>query len=262
MIPILQSKIASVSNPLIKINIVREFLQILVLKSIADRGYFTNLVFLGGTALRIIHQIRRYSEDLDFSLLSSAWYDGQIMVQQIQTDLKQRWFSVDVRFKSNTVQSTFFGFDTILQELGLSMISGHKLSIKLEVDTNPPKGTQTETTVINDIVLFAVRHCNLPSLMAGKLHAIIFRPYTKGRDWYDLLRYLTKWVRPNEELFAHLCAQSGYEYTQGTRSMLVREKIVSLDYHTIITDLNPFIMDPTELILLKSEIFLSLLSKS
>lgn len=257
MIDILQSKIQNVTSQIEKINIVREFLQILILKSISDAGYFSNLVFLGGTTLRIVHNIRRYSEDLDFSLFSKSWYDFETLMKKIKSDVIKRWFVVDVSLKDKVVQSAFVGFSDILQKLWLSTIPNQKLSIKLEIDTNPPDWWICEKVVINDTFIFAITVFDLPSLMAGKLHAILFRWFTKGRDWYDLLRYLTKWIVPNEILFQQACIQTRYSYELWTWKLLLKNKIEKVDFEQIKQDVSPFIFDSNELGLFSSETFLS-----
>ena len=48
---------------------LREILQEIVLLGLYDSGFFNHAAFYGGTALRILHKLPRFSEDLDFSLL-------------------------------------------------------------------------------------------------------------------------------------------------------------------------------------------------
>lgn len=256
MMDILKSKIQWQTNKIQQTNIVREFLQILILKSISDAGFFTNIVFLGWTALRIVHHLRRYSEDLDFSLISNNWYDFISLLKKIKSDLNKRWFIVDINMKDKIVQSAFINFENLLQELWLSNIKNQKLSIKLEIDTNPPTWWNIEKIIINDQFLFAVQVMDLPSLMAGKLHAILFRWFTKGRDRYDLLRYLTKWIIPNESFFTNACKQSGHIYKPNSRKDLLIEKTNITNFKQVKQDVKPFIFEESELNILEKEIFL------
>lgn len=244
------------SNKIQQTNIVREFLQILILKSISDAWFFTNIVFLGWTALRIVHHLRRYSEDLDFSLISNNWYDFISLLKKIKSDLNKRWFIVDINMKDKIVQSAFINFENLLQELWLSNIKNQKLSIKLEIDTNPPVWWIIEKTIINDQFLFAIQVMDLPSLMAGKLHAILFRWFTKGRDRYDLLRYLTKWIIPNESFFTNSCKQNNHNYQKNSWKKLLIEKIENTDFEQVKKDIKPFVFEESELKLLEKNIFL------
>ncbi len=256
MIDILKSKIQWESNKLKKINIVREFLQILILKSISDAWFFANISFLWWTALRIVYKLRRYSEDLDFSLISNNWYDFTKLLKKIKSDLNKRWFFVDINMKDKVVQSSFINFENILQELWLSNINNQKLSIKLEIDTNPPEWWNIEKIIINDQFLFAIQVFDLPSLMAWKLHAILFRWFTKWRDRYDLLRYLTKWIIPNEVLFTNACKQSKHIYKPNSRKDLLIEKTNNTNFEQVKQDLKPFVFEESELQLLNRETFL------
>ena len=76
------------------------------------------------------------------------------------------------------------------------------------MDTNPPKGGRTAETPLNKTYIFSVRHFDLPSMLATKLHACFYRKYTKGRDFYDLVWYLGRKVFPNLELLNNAIQQT------------------------------------------------------
>ncbi|MFC2079826.1 nucleotidyl transferase AbiEii/AbiGii toxin family protein, partial [Candidatus Bipolaricaulota bacterium] len=169
-------------------NVLREYLQAHILFSLQAGRAFEQLAFVGGTALRFLYGLRRYSEDLDFSLERSEAYDFPRLLGRIESDLTQAGFEVTMHPHEGTpVHSAFVRFPGLLAECGLSPHPTQKLSIKIEVDTSPPAGATLQTTVINRDFLLALQHHDLPSLMAGKLHAVLSRRYTKGRDIYDLL---------------------------------------------------------------------------
>ena len=181
-----------------KLNLTREFLQILVLKIMSDKGMFDSYAFVGGTCLRILYDLRRFSEDLDFSLIDHEGMDiGGVHAQCVKA-LHLYGLECEANPRSlGAVEGMMMKFPGLLKELGLFRMSSQKLSIKWEADTNPPGGWQSTHTMVNKHFMFDVGHYDLPSLFAGKLHACFYRTYTKGRDWYDFLWYLSKRIKPN-----------------------------------------------------------------
>jgi hypothetical protein len=209
MLEIIKDIIKKIPDRDMKIHRTREFLQLLVLKILWDRGYFKNLAFCGGTCLRVLYGLRRFSEDLDFSLIKKEGYDFEHFLKGIIYDFGQIGFSLDIRKKGEkTVQSAMLKFKEILFALGLSDIKSEKLLIRLEIDSNPPHGWNTEISLVNKDFIFTVTHFDIRSLYATKLHACFYRKYTKGRDFYDLLWYLGKRVMPNFELLNNAIEQT------------------------------------------------------
>ncbi|TVR93723.1 MAG: hypothetical protein EA428_01545 [Spirochaetaceae bacterium] len=165
------------------------------------------------------------------------------------------------------VQSAFIGFPGLLYELGLSPHRDQKISIKIEVDTNPPEGAETATSVVRRQVLLNLLHYDKASLFAGKLHAIVQRPYAKGRDIYDLVWYLSdpSWPEPNLRLLHAALAQTGTTVSEqqlsGWRN-LVAERLASYEaseWNRIIEDVRPFLENSEEIELLQKDTLLGLL---
>lgn len=181
-----------------KLNLTREFLQILCLKILSDKGYFDHLAFVGGTSLRILFDLRRFSEDLDFSIYNRKGFDLKKMDGDLGRSFKLTNLPFEPKIKSEgSVHYVLMKFTGLLKELELAAVSEQRLSIKLEIDMNPPEGWNLTDTVVNKIYLFRITHYDLPSLYAGKLHACFFRKFTKGRDLYDFVWYLGKKTSPN-----------------------------------------------------------------
>ena len=181
-----------------KLNLTREFLQILCLKILSDKGHFDRLAFVGGTSLRILFDLRRFSEDLDFSIYKTKGFDLKKMEDDLERSFKLRNLPFEAKVKSGgSIHYVLMKFTGLLKELGLAAVPEQKLSIKLEIDTNPPKGWNLTDTVVNKTYLFRITHYDLPSLYAGKLHACFFRKFTKGRDLYDFAWYLGRKAKPN-----------------------------------------------------------------
>jgi predicted nucleotidyltransferase component of viral defense system len=224
----------NVADPAQRLNILREYMQALVLRSLHESEAFQCLAFVGGTALRFLHGLPRFSEDLDFSLHSSSGYTAQKWMEKVKRDLILAGLSPLVNWSERTtVNVAWIKIAEVLKESGLAAMTDQKLSIKLEIDTRPPAGAQSQNLVIERHRMIAIRCYDMPSLMAGKLHALITRRYTKGRDWYDFLWYSARRppVEPNLVLL-----QNALDQTQGAGTFdskqwpkYVTEKINSLD---------------------------------
>lgn len=234
-----------------KFNRAREFIQILCLKIIDENKAFDNLAFTGGTALRVVFGLRRFSEDLDFSLVNKKGYSFSDINERLLKGLKSVGLSVDSKPKvEKTVQSTMLKFSGLLRELGLSPLESHKLSIKFEVDTNPPKGGKVQSRFIQKVYVFNVAHFDLPSMFATKLHACFYRRYIKGRDFFDFIWYMGNSVRPNFTLL-----NNAIEQTQGENpgidevsfKAFLLKSISKVDFQNARKDVERFLEDKSEL---------------
>src|SRR3989338_11096338 len=148
---ILLKKALVIENRNEKYNLIREFLQELILKIMDDTQKFQGWYFVGGTALHIIYDVNRYSEDLDFSY-SSAQKEAsfQDAIETIVKNLKTYGFTLATKMKTKgTVKSTFIKFSHILYETKLSHRETESLWIKLDLDTNPPQGAEFALTPVN-----------------------------------------------------------------------------------------------------------------
>jgi len=246
-----------------KTNILRENLQIMILKNISDRGGFKNLSFVGGTALRIVHGLNRFSEDLHFSLSNSDRFDWDKTVERLTADLKNAGLThIAKKGGKMAVKSLFLKFPGLLAEFGASSLKAENLSVKIEIDMNPPHGGESETALINRFYIFQINCYKLSSLFAGKLHACLYRKYVKARDYYDLLWYLTKKVRPNYEMLSNAALQSEKKKTEINAQNLVvllTKKLETIDFKIVKSDVTKFLNHPEEAQLLKFETFKMLL---
>jgi predicted nucleotidyltransferase component of viral defense system len=251
--------------PAAKGNVLREYLQAHVLFSLQAERAFEHLAFVGGTALRFLYGLRRYSEDLDFSLERPTGYRFQRLLARTETDLVKAGFDVTMHPREvDPVHSAFVRFPGLLYEAGLSPHRTEKLSIKIEIDTKPPVGATLQTTLINRHFLIALQHHDLPSLMAGKLHALLSRPYPKGRDVYDLLWYLTRPepIAPNISLLRNALAQThwdGGRVTAQSWKAIVARQLDELNFAKVAEDVGPFLESPEERAFLTRETVLAAL---
>ncbi len=241
-------------------NLAREYLQARILAALQRAGAMIPLVFHGGTALRFLYAHGRYSEDLDFALEGDrSSYDFRGYLQAIRAALTPEGYRVELKVSDQkAVHSAFVRFPELLYELGLSGQQSEVLAVKVEVDTNPPAGAGVATTVVRRFVVLQLQHHDKPSLLSGKLHAILQRSYTKGRDIYDLLWYLSDpaWPPPNLILLNNALAQTGWQgevLTAINWRDQVRQRLRRLDWQNIRADVRPFVEPGFDLSLLSLE---------
>jgi predicted nucleotidyltransferase component of viral defense system len=239
-------------DPAQKLNVLREYVQASVLRSLHESEAFLCLSFVGGTALRFLFNLPRFSEDLDFSLETPAGYEPAHWMAKAKRDLVAAGFDVSASWNDRkTVHVAWFRFAGLLKQAGLSGMAAQKLSIKLEVDTRPPAGADTVTDIVNRHMIFAVRHHDLPSLMAGKIHALLVRSYPKGRDWYDGLWYRAQRppVEPNLALLQNALDQTEGEgrYDAKKWRELIGKRLENLDATVLRDDVAPFLERPEDL---------------
>jgi len=265
MIELIEKEIEKFETRQEKFNNLREILQILILKIIHDTGYFKNLVFTGGTALRIIYNLKRFSEDIDFSLVNKKKFKIEDFANILERELKNYNLEVELKTSGRVVKQINLKFLKILQYLNISFLPSQKLFIRVEIDTNPPEGGNMEISLINKIFIFAVVHFDLPSLFATKLHACFFRRYTKGRDFYDLLWYLTKGIQPNYVLLNNAIRQSSKERKRAIKpenfGKFLKRELLKVDFDKVKRDVERFLEDKREANLLNKENFLKLCKK-
>ncbi|MCF7732999.1 MAG: nucleotidyl transferase AbiEii/AbiGii toxin family protein [Akkermansiaceae bacterium] len=256
--------VRGVTEPGVALNRLREYLQTFVLRSFHDSEAFRHLAFVGGTALRLLHGLPRFSEDLDFSLVDAGEYSGAAWMGKVKRDLELAGFLPEVTWNDRkVVHAGWVRVAGILHEAGLASMPGQKLAIKVEIDTRPPTGARCERRIVTRHLTFFLQHYDLPSLLAGKLHAVINRKYAKGRDWYDLVWYLSQRppVAPNLTLLQNALDQTqdgGRSDAQAWRS-LARDRLERSDLGAILADVSPFLERPQDAALLTRENLLGLL---
>jgi predicted nucleotidyltransferase component of viral defense system len=185
-------------------NILLEYLQTKILKVLSLSVFNDSISFLGGTCLRFAYGINRFSEDLDFDLIKKEKFDVNDLMIDIKKKLEMQGFEVDARVKTTeNIHIIFFKFKNVLREFGLNASEDEKILIKFEIDFNPYRNIQTQTKFSDSFNEgFPMLVNTLETLFAQKVIAIISRPYQKGRDFYDLVWFLSqKNVEPNYEIF-------------------------------------------------------------
>lgn len=245
------------------LNAIREVMQQVTLSALAESGFFEKAVFYGGTCLRIFHGLRRFSEDMDFSLRApTPDFDPAPHLQVIKNTFAALGQNVSVapkkKTKQSAIQSAFLKSDTAQFDLNLER--GRLITIKLEIDTEPPLNFDSEQKLLLQPLAFFSSCMTLPCLFAGKMHALLFRNWhnrVKGRDWYDFAWYIRKGTPLN---FSHFCTRVSQFNSISALSIpqfkeLLFNKIQSLNLESAKADVTPFVADPHELDIWSTDYF-------
>lgn len=261
---------------------LREILQEIALLGLWRSKFFEKAAFYGGTSLRILYGLDRFSEDLDFSLLEPL-PDFELAGYSTALEKELKAFGFDVRVEqknksvATAVQSAFLKADTVNQllviqagaDIARQIPPGQVIRIKLEVDTDPPGGFATESRYLLQPLPFSVRSYTLPDLFAGKMHALLCRRWknrVKGRDWYDLVWYCARYPQLHLAHLEQRMRQSGHwaEETPLTTEALrefLQQAIDQLDVDQARNDVLPFVRDPAALEVWSREFFADIVQR-
>ncbi len=263
-------------------NALKEIIQEIALLGLWRSKFYEHAAFYGGSALRILYQLDRFSEDLDFSLLKpNRDFSLEPYNKAICDELNAFGFEVEVTTKNkqvaSTIESAFIKANTRIQLMNIrapqSLIQRthgmHQLKIKMEVDTDPPGGFQTEVKTLLQPIPFSVKTYIKPDLFAGKIHALLCRPWkirVKGRDWYDFVWYISHRVPLNKEHLRQRLIQTqawdaSLPLTAADVSALLKQKINNTDFKQAKLDIEPFVQKKDALTLWSTEFFLALVDK-
>ncbi len=227
----------------------REILQEIALYSLSAHGFFEKALFHGGTELRLLHALPRFSEDLDFLLRAPDegfdWkqYEDKLLATCQRFDLQP-----EIRRKAAD-RGAIKAIMLIDSSDAVEDASGRLkyTRIRLEIDTNPPQGASAETGFLDFPVPHELSIMDLPSSFALKCHALLCRGWMKGRDWFDLLWFCSRRIRPNLQLFSNSMKQTGpwagreIPATEKWLTEKLRNKIMETDLEQAAKDVLPFV---------------------
>ena len=246
-------------------NAIFEANQQVILAGLYIRGFFDVAAFYGGTCLRIFHGLQRFSEDMDFSLLTpNDKFDFTKYFQPIIDEFAIVGREVEIKKKDKKsfgkVESAFLKDNTDVYDV--SFQTDKSIKIKIEVDTQPPLNFGTEQKLLLQPHSFMTRCFTLPDLFAGKMHALVYRGWknrVKGRDWYDFEWY----VRHNVPLdFAHFAERvrqfNNEEIRQEVFMAKLKDRLASADINQVKNDALPFVRNPNELDIWSNDYFVQL----
>ena len=257
-------------------NAMKEIMQEIVLCGLSRAGFFKEAAFYGGTALRIFYGLDRFSEDLDFSLEQiNLDFDLCSYFPVLEKEVKAFGLNVEIQEKEKTkdsnIRSAFLKGNTkehlllfYADERVVGTVAKNEVvKIKFEVDTNPPAFATYEHKYRLLPVPYEIRLYDMPSLFAGKIHAVICRGWRsriKGRDLYDYIFYLSKAVTVNQKHLRARLIDSGYisenqECTLEEIKTMLKNRFDSIDFLQARKDVEPFIRDTSVLDIWSSDFF-------
>ena len=259
-----------------KKNAVKEIMQEIVLCGLSRAGFFKKAAFYGGTALRIFYGLDRFSEDLDFSLIKTdETFELSDYFPVLKSEVASYGLNVEITEKQKTresaIRSAFLKGNTkehmlmfYASDPAASGIAGNEtIKIKFEVDTCPPAGATFEHKYRLLPAPYEVTLYDMPSLFAGKAHAVICRAWksrVKGRDLYDYVFYLSRGAALNTVHLKARLAQSGAwdercAFTLEDAKRLLCERFDAIDYAQAKEDVRPFIRDTASIELWSADFF-------
>ncbi|MFC1780081.1 nucleotidyl transferase AbiEii/AbiGii toxin family protein [Patescibacteria group bacterium] len=235
-----KSKLDEIDTETVRV-ILKEKLQLFILNFLYNHQKYKDLVFYGGSALRIVHDLNRLSEDLDFEK------PKELDISNLTKDISD-YFTKEIQYKDiiiskqgNTIKRITLKFP-VLYELDLSTHESENLHLKIEVNTKPTGVYKTELTpVTSSSFSFLLKTYDLPTLMAGKMIAVLERNFRKGnteilikgRDFYDLIWYMSKNIKPNEKKLLDV----NRKYTTRKTFQLISKRIENIKSRDLLVDL-------------------------
>lgn len=263
---VIRGKLMGIPDNEAKFNLLREYLQSLVLKFIEEKDYSKDIAFVGGTSLRFVYDLQRFSEDLDFSQISQGSFGFEKFVDEIINHLASLGILVEHKTKIvRNVKSSYLKFPELMFENGLTHRKDQKLLIKLDIDTKPPLGFATEVSFVQKLISMNILHFDLPSLFAGKLHAILMRQYTKGRDFYDFTWFVGRKVIPNYDLLKNALFQTTGQMIEMEGNKLrdmLKKRMETVDWKKAASEVGRFLVNKDEMKYITRDVFGQLIEKA
>jgi predicted nucleotidyltransferase component of viral defense system len=246
-----------------------ETIQSIALLGLSRTDFFSKAAFYGGTALRILFGLDRFSEDLDFSLLEPVAQEAEKKGEQfrlieyftaLRDELESFGFSVEISDKQKKISTRIHTIRAGVPASVSDKIHRNAVcKVKLEIDTDPPEGAEYDLGYIDEPVPFSLRSYSGPALLAGKLDAVLSRGWknrVKGRDWYDfaflvrkkvpvLLRHLEARLSQKGFYSSHSHSPGGLEKPELIE--MLHQRIEAVDFDLAKNDVEPFVSRPRDL---------------
>lgn len=243
----------------------QEVMQQIALYGLYRGGFFDHAAFYGGTCLRIFHNLQRYSEDMDFTQTEKG---PNIHLEnyfpQLIEAFKLTGREVTIKKKEKKtfgkVESAFLKDNTDVYDIAFQ--TEKTIKVKIELDTDPPLGFETEQKTLLKPFSTMIRCVTLPDLYAGKMHALLYRNWknrVKGRDWYDFQWYVANRVPLNFEHLQKLVVEfNGIELNKEDFLEALHERLATTDIESVKQDAARFIFNQRDIEIWSNDYFLKL----
>lgn len=239
-------------------NALKEIIQEIILLGLWRSKFYEKAVFYGGSALRILHKLDRFSEGLDFSLIQpEKTFDIKKYLGAVKSELELWGFEVSAKEKNkkskSAIDSAFIKANTLVHLLKIdSNLKTHKnavLKIKFEIDQDPATGFDSDLKYHLHPIPFTIKTMTLPSLFAGKMHALLcrtIRTNIKGRDWYDLIWFVKNNIPCDLHYLKNKMLQTGHidfseAFTKEKLVEMISKKSKEINFSMAKKDVEPFL---------------------
>lgn len=224
-----------------KRNILREYLQYKILEIIFNSKYAEELTFLGGTALRIVYNNSRFSEDLDFDNFTLTEEQFADLAQEVKKGLELQGYEVEIKNVFKGAYRSYIRMPKVLFDNNISNLQEEKILI--QIDTVPQAfDYKKDRKIINKFDVFTqVFTTPIDILLSQKLYAAVNRPRAKGRDFFDIV-FLIPQTKPN---YAYLLAKTGVKNGAELKKIIL-EKTSNFDFNELAKDIEPFLINPDD----------------
>ncbi|MDD4409525.1 MAG: nucleotidyl transferase AbiEii/AbiGii toxin family protein [Candidatus Pacebacteria bacterium] len=221
-----------------KRNILREYLQYKILEIIFNSKYAQDLIFLGGTALRIVYNNSRFSEDLDFDNLNITEEQFADLANEVKKGLELQGYKVEIRNVFKGAYRSYIRMPKVLFDNDISGLEEEKILI--QIDTVPQTVKyEKDKKILNRFDVFTqIFTTPIDVLLSQKIYAALNRDRAKGRDFFDII-FLLSQTKPNYE---YLEAKLGVKNAKELKKMLL-EQTANLDFNELAKDIEPFLIN-------------------
>ncbi len=217
--------------------ILREYLQYKILQAIFDSNYANKLAFLGGTALRILYNNARFSEDIDLDNFGLSWLEFEEVVQKVKRFIVLEGFEVEIRNVERGAYHCYIKFPSLLYEQGLSPLGEEKVLIQIDTTAQGYR-YKPDTVLLNKFDVFTeVRVTPLDVLLSQKIYTAVNRKRPKGRDFYDIT-FLTGITKPDMDFIKQ---KFGLDTTEDLRKVIA-SRMATYDFKKLSDDVSPFLI--------------------
>ena len=222
-------------------NILVEYLQHELLDSIYKQKKSSHLVFIGGTAIRIVYNGNRFSEDLDFDNYGLSFSDFTKIIQEVIRDMELKGFVIESRFVEKGAYHCYIKFPKILLDNNLSSLESEKILVRIDT-VKRKKIFSPEVFTLNKFNVYRNILVNpIDIILSQKLMTIIGRPRKKGRDFYDV-SYLYGKTEPN---FSYI--SKNYSLQKSELFKKIFNICRNLDFKTLSKDVEPFLIQQNQI---------------
>lgn len=245
----------------------QEVMQLIALSGLARGGFFEKAAFYGGTCLHLFYGMERFSEDMDFSLLSpDLKFDFESYFPAIREEFAIAGKEVEMQLKHkgkpSSIESAFLKESSEVFRIGFT--TQKQIKVKIEVDIDPPPDFSTEMKLMTRPVSRWIRAYSIGDLYAGKVSAALFRAWrsrVKGRDWYDLEWYVRNGFVCNLKHLSARGRESNSNVDLSSREAVIaafKERIATIDFKAASEDVRPFLKDASCLDIWSQDYFTAL----